>query len=214
MTDREKLARQWAEDYQKNWPDLLPETRAAKRAKRAKVAAEYILEHTEPLTMDEYSPVERADMVGMWAGYNRHVAGGKPTDFVIITGEETEAGRVPCYNPGAPTPYAWAPDKWMLTPRFDMPRAWGKDGKPCEPTVSFSENVGVDQPDHPEVLETEEDYESAPEGTVVAYGREEPWMKTEGGWCRGGRDPWSNQSMVHNFLLMPNRRVLRWGDEA
>lgn len=168
-----------------------------------------VIERVEPSTktMDEYSPVERADMVGMWAGYNRHVAGGKPTDFVIITGEETEAGRVPCYNPGAPTPHAWAPDKWMLTPRFDMPRAWGKDGEPCEPTVSFGENVGVDQPDHPEVLETEEDYENAPEGTVVGR-RGGIWAKDKyGDWRTLG----ALTSRLNRHMSDTTRRVLRWG---
>ena len=118
-------------------------------------------------TMDEYTLSERTDMVGMWAGYNRHRLGGKPTDFVIITGEENEAGRVPCYNPGAPAPHDWAADIWMLTPRFDMPRAWSTDGEPCAPTVSANENVGPDQPEHPETLTTVEDYKNAPEGTVV-----------------------------------------------
>lgn len=228
MTDQEKLAREWAEYYQDDWPKFTPGTRAAELVEKAKAAAQYILEHTDPptmadvdwddekyflagatdsdgdpcvmvkdrlgdeiwiidpslqnmyrlptykltpngkryelrevtkpdhpvqpstKTMDEYSPAERADMVGMWAGYNRHKAGGEPEDFLIITGEETEARRVPCYNPGAPIPHAWAPDKWMLTPRFDIPRAWDKNGKPYEPTVSSDENVGAEQYKHPE----------------------------------------------------------------
>lgn len=78
---------------------------------------------TTAKTMDEYSKEEHAEMVGMWAGYNRHVPGGQPSCLVIITGEVNEAGRVPCYNPTAPEPTAWAPDPWMLVPRFDLPRA-------------------------------------------------------------------------------------------
>lgn len=81
-------------------------------------------------TMDEYTTEEQADMIGMWAGYNLYKAGGEPSSFVIIVGEKNQAGRVPCYNPGAPTPHAWAPDPWMLTPRFDIPRAWSVDGNP------------------------------------------------------------------------------------
>lgn len=157
-------------------------------------------------TMDEYSPVERADMVGMWAGYNRHKAGGEPEDFLIITGGETEAGRVPCYNPGAPTPHAWEPDKWMLTPRFDMPRAWGKDGEPCEPTVSFGENVGVGQPDHPATLSTLEDYENAPEGTVVAATAGLPFVKDEYGDWSPDVAHYANDTMSRM-----ERNVLRWG---
>lgn len=162
-------------------------------------------------TMDEYSPVERADMVGMWAGYNRYEAGGEPEDFLIITGEETEAGRVPCYNPGAPTPHAWAPDPWMLTPRFDMPRAWGKDGEPCEPTVSFGENVGVDQPDHPEVLTTVEDYQNAPPGTVLDDRYAPPFTKANTDVWVNPYSRTSNEEMADSTF-----KVLRWGwgDEA
>lgn len=69
----------------------------------------------------------------------------------------------------------------------------------------------VEVPDHPEVLETVEDYENAPEGTVVASGSEEPWMKTQDRWRSRGSTTWTDQAMVRNFPLMPNRRVLRWG---
>ena len=158
-------------------------------------------------TMDEYTMAERADMVGMWAGYNRHKAGGEPTAFVIITGEKNEAGRVPCYNPGAPTPHAWAPDPWMLTPRFDMPRAWSTDGEPCEPTVSSNENVGADQPEHPETLETQADYENAPEGTIVAKNWFRPYVKNpQGVWTNSNGD----RRPVERLVGTP-RKVLRWG---
>lgn len=167
---------------------------------------------TEPSTktMDEYSPKEQADMVGMWAGYNRHVAGGDPTAFVIITGEENEAGRVPCYNPGAPMPHAWAPDPWMLTPRFDLPRAWSTDGEPYAPTVSPGENVGNDQQEHPETLSTLEDYENAPEGTIVALqATASVWVKSDGMWRRGDYDTWTSESMAG-----VSRTILRlgWGE--
>lgn len=158
-------------------------------------------------TMDEYTLSERADMVGMWAGYNRHKAGGEPEDFLIITGEETEAGRVPCYNPGAPTPHAWAPDPWMLTPRFDMPRAWDKDGEPCAPTISSNENVGPGQKEHPETLRTLEDYEDAPVGTVVAHNGCFPYVKQ-------GRDVWTDtfdDKFSDDLLSGISRQVLRWG---
>lgn len=157
-------------------------------------------------TMDEYSLAERADMVGMWAGYNRHEAGGAPTAFVIITGEENEAGRVPFYNPGAPAPHDWAPDSWMLTPRFDMPRAWGTDGEPCAPTVSSGENVGADQPEHPDVLKTVEDYENAPEGTVVA----KPFCLA---WTKSYNGDWDDEGDGKTGREMggTERQVLRWG---
>lgn len=158
-------------------------------------------------TMDEYTLSERTDMVGMWAGYNRHEAGGDPEDFLIITGEENETGRVPCYNPGAPTPHAWEPDAWMLTPRFDMPRAWSTDGDPCAPTVSPNENVEADQPEHPETLRTQEDYENAPVGTIVANSGRFPLIKRElNVWANMFDDTFSN-----GYLADTSLKVLRWG---
>nr|DAS06715.1 MAG TPA: hypothetical protein [Caudoviricetes sp.] len=81
-------------------------------------------------TLADMTPQERADCVGMWCGYNRHVKGGEPSDFVIMIEDVNEVGRVSCINPGAPKPKAWAPDPWMLTPRFNLPRAWTADGQP------------------------------------------------------------------------------------
>lgn len=162
-------------------------------------------------TMDEYTMAERADMVGMWAGYNRHRLGGEPTDFVIITGEENEAGRVPCYNPGAPAPHAWASDSWVLTPRFDMPRAWSTDGDPCAPTVSSNENVRADQPEHPETLTTWEDFDNAPEGTVVSSPGAVPAMKNRDGRWRavGITTPLTSGSLA--LGAESPATVLRWG---
>lgn len=152
-------------------------------------------------TMDEYSPEERAGMVGMWAGYNRHEAGGAPDDFVIITGELNEAGRVPCYNPLAPSPTAWAPDLWMLTPRFDIPRAWGTDGNP-----ELQEATAAEKPEHPETLTTVEDYENAPVGTVVEGEGKLPWTRLEYVWKETAGDVQNDVGMAGT-----ERRVLRWG---
>ncbi|MDK8242535.1 hypothetical protein [Corynebacterium coyleae] len=154
-------------------------------------------------TMDEYSPEEQADMIGMWAEYR---AGDVASDFVIIEEGVNRAGRVPCYNPEAPEPSAWAPDPDELTPRFDLPRVWGKDGEPCEVTVSSGENVAPDQPDHPEFLETVEDYKNAPQGTIVALADSPPWSKTpSGGWRQAG-DYRTSPEMVG-----VKRKMLRWG---
>ena len=90
-------------------------------------------------TLADMTEEERAECVGMWCGYNRHVKGGKPSDFVIMVGDVNEAGRVPCINPGAPEPKAWAPDPWMLTPCPDLPRAWQADGQPLEADWQYAE---------------------------------------------------------------------------
>jgi len=70
---------------------------------------------------------ERAQCVGMWCDYTRD---GKEKDLVIVVAGTNDAGRIPCVNPGAPIPSAWAPEPWTLTPRPDLPRAWQVDGKP------------------------------------------------------------------------------------
>ena len=155
-------------------------------------------------TMDEYSTEEQAGMIGMWAEYRR---GGEPRDFMIIEGGVNQAGRVPCYNPDAPTPHAWAPDPDELIPRFDLPRVWDKDGQPCEATVSSGENVGANQPEHPEVLSTVEDYENAPAGTIVAGNTYLPLVKMGSGvWLSGYGNEYSDGDMADD-----RRTVLRWG---
>ena len=65
------------------------------------------------------------------------------------------------------------------------------------------------EPGHPEFLETEADYQKAPEGTIVACDDNPPWHKFQSKW-----------SSV-DFLAMKDgrgmsrarRRVLRWGNE-
>lgn len=81
-------------------------------------------------TLADLTPEERAQCKGMWCGYNRYTEGGEPSDFVIMVEDVNEAGRIPCINPGAPSPTVWAPAPWMLTPRPDLPRAWQADGTP------------------------------------------------------------------------------------
>lgn len=63
------------------------------------------------------------------------------------------------------------------------------------------------KPTHPEFLETEADYEDAPEGTVVAWDYSLPWQKFKSVWvsapAAGGEDAKGMSSC--------RRRVLRWG---
>ena len=93
-------------------------------------------------TLADMTPQERAQCRGMWCGYNRHLEGGEPSDFVIMVDDVTEAGCVPCINPGAPEPKAWSPDPWMLTPRPDLPRAWNADGTPPQGEWEYAEYLG------------------------------------------------------------------------
>ena len=64
-------------------------------------------------------------------------------------------------------------------------------------------------PDHPAVLTTEEDYESAPTGTIVASDPSYPWGKYGSGfWRNGGGDEIETSSVMAHLA----RRVLRWGE--
>ena len=78
-------------------------------------------------TLADMTEEERAECVGSWCDYTRD---GKEKDLVIVVAGTNDAGRIPCVNPGAPIPSAWAPEPRMLTPRPDLPRAWQADGQP------------------------------------------------------------------------------------
>ena len=63
------------------------------------------------------------------------------------------------------------------------------------------------KPVHPEFLETEADYQKAPEGTVVVQVDALPWAKEDDNiWtCAGG------SKGDYSMSLVGSRRVLRWG---
>ena len=67
--------------------------------------------------------------------------------------------------------------------------------------------VAPAKPAHPEFLETEADYENAPEGTIAACDGSLPWHKFRSAWSssavRGEEDATMSGS---------RRRVLRWGE--
>ena len=69
----------------------------------------------------------------------------------------------------------------------------------------------VEKPDHPEVLETVEDYRNAPEGTVVARDNLSPWWKTDDGTWERIYDEKSDTGMAFQHGVY---KVLRWGGEA
>ena len=63
---------------------------------------------------------------------------------------------------------------------------------------------------HPEFLETEADYQNAPEGTVVARDGLNPWVKEESVWMQGTT---ADETVYRVPCLKGTRRVLRWGNE-
>ena len=75
----------------------------------------------------------------------------------------------------------------------------------CELTFIDAEPAA---PAHPEYLETEADYQKAPEGTIVAIAGSHPWIKTNNGmWKTTDFD-----GMTINLnMSICSRRVLRWG---
>lgn len=90
-------------------------------------------------TLADMTEAERAECVGSWCDYTRD---GKEKDLVIVVAGTNDAGRIPCVNPGAPIPSAWAPEPWTLTPRPDLPRAWQADGTPPAGEWEYSEPFG------------------------------------------------------------------------
>ena len=66
------------------------------------------------------------------------------------------------------------------------------------------------EPAHPEFLETEADYENAPEGTIVARDSINPWVKEESVWVQGSA---ADATVYTVPYLKGPRRVLRWGNK-
>ena len=65
------------------------------------------------------------------------------------------------------------------------------------------------EPAHPEFLETVEDYENAPVGTIVAIDGNHPWVKENNVWMQGSAADATAYTVPY---LKGIRRVLRWGD--
>ena len=64
------------------------------------------------------------------------------------------------------------------------------------------------KPAHPEFLETEADYDDAPEGTIVACEDSPPWHKFDSTWLSTAAYEGNNAKGMTGVI----RRVLRWGD--
>ena len=61
---------------------------------------------------------------------------------------------------------------------------------------------------HPEFLETEADYQNAPEGTIVACDDSPPWHKFDSAWLSTAAYEGNNAKNMTGII----REVLRWGD--
>ena len=84
----------------------------------------------------------------------------------------------------------------------------GTDISEVEPDSLTFIDAEPAKPAHPEFLETEADYQNAPEGTIVACEDSPPWHKSDSAWLStttfGGNRAKSMTGII--------RRVLRWGD--
>lgn len=68
--------------------------------------------------------------------------------------------------------------------------------------------LALAKPAHPEFLETEADYQKAPEGTIVALdGSSTIWLKKFGAW----RNTAGDHGVESACIALDSRRVLRWG---
>ena len=62
------------------------------------------------------------------------------------------------------------------------------------------------RPAHPEFLETEADYQNAPEGTIVACEDSPPWHKFDSEWLSTAAYEGNNAKNMTGII----REVLRW----
>ena len=143
----------------------------------ARAAREHILATTTEPTMADIG----------WDDEEHRLAGAttpEGTEVVMMWHDADETNQIICLNS------AWEPDR--LTP----------NGKKYE----LREVGAPAEPEHPETLVTEQDYENAPVGTVVAE---------LGGWARtkGFCGDWSDGATWFTDREMANkeRQELRWG---
>ena len=179
MTEQEKLAREWA-DYAKNVAVSSPEQQAA---------ADFILAHTAPPTMADvqWDAREHLGTIGVGEDGVEWVMLGRRPDGRIV-GITADFQKLRDLRP-----------KW-LTPN-------GKRYELREVAVSSNENVGADQPEHPKALRTVEDYEDAPNSTIVAIqGFHTVWVKDKGTWSDG-----EDCTETSDYMAGEPREVLRWG---
>ena len=84
----------------------------------------------------------------------------------------------------------------------------GTDISEVEPdSLTFLDSEPA-KPAHPEFLETEADYQNAPEGTIVACEDSPPWHKFDSTWLSTAAYEGNSAKGMTGII----RRVLRWGD--
>ena len=188
MSSDAQIAREWAER-------VAEESDAYSFAQRT--AARHILATTPPPTMAD---VEWDDDVhsGLCAEHEDY-------GTVRMLDHDHHDGTILCLT--SRLRHEWSAE-CDLTPlpgtRVDLtPRRVDSD------EAHSTRDESVPRPEHPAVLTTEEDYENAPAGTIVAEDFCDPWVKDDRGfWLSPGEDGAEASLRMSLFA----RRVLRWGE--
>ena len=94
-------------------------------------------------------------------------------------------------------------DLLVPKPKFETGADW-EYAHECELTFIDAEPA---KSAHPEFLETEADYQNAPEGTIVACEDSPPWHKFDSAWLSTAAYEGNNAKNMTGII----RRVLRWG---
>lgn len=225
MSDREKLARQWAEETRDNFM-------ASNELEEA--AAEHILATTTPPTMEDVE----------WDHEKHYLAGavfqnaGTGTTAEVVMFHKDGSGAIIAVDVEDGRPFIGDASKYSPNGKRyglrevgagepDVRRARAlvedlardhklvdlTDGKLARVMNEVLDALAPEKPDHPEVLETIEDYRDAPVGTVVT--------RTTGGGVhmKYGADDWRYTGLSGSdtdFDMAGSlHRVLRWrGGEA
>ena len=95
-------------------------------------------------------------------------------------------------------------DLLVPRPKFETGADW-EYAHECELTFIDAEPA---ESAHPEFLETEADYQNAPEGTIVAWEDSLPWHKFDSEWLSTAAYEGNSAKGMTGII----RRVLRWGD--
>ena len=188
-TDQDaREARQWAEhitSVRELHGDYAPQARAAAR---------FILDNTDSPLPDP--------LFGARATHPDYGEG------IVISHYPDEEGEVRFVIPDQETvDGTWT--RWMKPSEltFHTPDMSKNE---AEIDTSTEHVDGIDtRPDHPEFLKTEEDYRSAPAGTIVAHDEDSPFVLIYGLWRNP--NPWKGD---HGDMAGRRRRVLRWRWEA
>ena len=98
-------------------------------------------------------------------------------------------------------------DLLVPEPRFETGTDWDYAHE-CDLTFIDAEPAA---PAHPEFLETEADYQNAPEGTVVAYQGQYPWARLDDGMWTTAVMSDMDEPVTSLWMGEVSRRVLRWG---